>query len=278
MAAKSIEMTVKKWISIPDHPRQRNTEARARTAAQRHLKTFKPPHAFVDAVVFKGTMYKLNGHTRSFLWEQGKLEPPPDGKIRVSIVETSKEEEFLNLYDMYDSQAAVKRSHDSLFGAVQQAGLQLTSPLLARFGFTTQLRRAANDMTSKKTIYVIVDAWKPELEALDRMQLSRGVPFLVTIALIAIRRDGEESARGFFKGIDTNKGTKDKDKGSDGIQAAVEFLKEKRAAKATAGYPNWNEIDKKVWSAYEQYKRKDFISRPLRESPKLDSIIRGVSP
>lgn len=263
------EMTVEEWINVPDHPRQRRTDRRANYARTRHLKVLSESHSCVEAVEFpRGKISKLNGHTRAFLWASNDLERPK-GKLTVTVFRVANRAEFLGLYDNYDSRFAVKQNRDSLEGAFNELGIAIRSPLLNQFGFTTQLRRAANDQ--KSSIYQVAESWKDEVVRLDGLMMSDNFKFLVRVALKAIRRDGIEKAGPFFKGIDNGAGTRDEG-WKDGIQAAWEFVSEKKNRKAASGWDNWNEIDCKVWSGYEQYlaRRKIKTQSPLRASPNIE--------
>ncbi len=248
MALNAIEMTVDDWIKVADHPRQRNTEARAKVALRGYLKDFAKPHSFVDAVKFRGRLYKLNGHTRAFLWEQKKLRQP--SSLTVNIIEAKTDQEMKELYDMYDSKKAVKTTKDTLYGACQEIGLNLTSGLLKAHGFSTQLQKAANDC--KSSIYEVVIEWQKEIKALDDLGLSHRYPFVVGEALKLLRSNPDKAGE-FFRLIDEDQGTKDVSRGRDGVQMAVEFFAKKRAANATAGWQNWDEIHSEIRRAFKQW-------------------------
>jgi hypothetical protein len=53
-------MSVQAWAKIPDNPRQRNTEKRARFAKRSHLAAYSPIHRFVYAASVNGNIIKLN--------------------------------------------------------------------------------------------------------------------------------------------------------------------------------------------------------------------------
>ncbi len=254
MALNAIEMTVDDWIKIPDHPRQRNTEAHAKMALRGHLKDFAKPHSFVDAVKFHGHLYKINGHTRAFLWGQKKLKRPLS--LTVNIVEARTEQEFKELYDMYDSKKAVKTTKDTLYGACREIGLDLSSGLLKSHNFASQLRKAARDARTHhnamtENLYGIVLEWQKEIKTLDDLGLSNRYPFMVGEALKMLRSHPDKAGE-FFRLVDKDQGIKDA-RGRDGVQTAVEFFGKKREAKATAGWNNWNDIDAEIRKAFKQW-------------------------
>ena len=65
-APQQQQISVDQWGKFLDNPRQRDTERHAKAAAQKHLKEYNQVHAQVAAGVLPdGTIYKLDGHTRS---------------------------------------------------------------------------------------------------------------------------------------------------------------------------------------------------------------------
>ena len=74
---KHIEMSIEEWIKVKDCPTQRNTEIHAKSARKKNLKESSITHSQVSAaqVKTKGNMYKLDGHTRAYLWSEKILIP-----------------------------------------------------------------------------------------------------------------------------------------------------------------------------------------------------------
>src|SRR5882672_12509291 len=98
-------MGPKDWAAIPDNPRQRDTVAHARRAAQTNLKEPHPTHLKVHmARLADGRCYKLDGHTRSYLWEIGKLEAPQ--AVQVQVWDVADLDAAKELYNTFDSTAA----------------------------------------------------------------------------------------------------------------------------------------------------------------------------
>lgn len=265
MVNETIEMTVAQWIGIPDHPRQRDTERRAKADSGRHLHEYKSIHKHVHAVKYNGKLYKADGHSRAFLWDSGKLRHPPGGMVSVTVSFAKTEREFLEVYEWFDSSYAVKTGRDQLFGAVKECGLDIRSGLLLTFGWSTQLKRA--DKYKHSNIYDTVAEWKDVIAGLDGMGLtSKHFPQLIGLMLTAIRRDGVITATKFFVPVFKGEGVQDA-RGKDGVRAACEFLEDKKSKGAMSGYENWDDIDCKVWSAYEQYKAGRFIRPKSKLQP-----------
>ena len=87
-----ITMKIEEWIHVPDNPVQRNTEEHARRA--RHLFNPSPTHAVAAmAELPDGQRFKLDGHTRAYLWARGDVAPPPVMYIDLYECETQGEVE-----------------------------------------------------------------------------------------------------------------------------------------------------------------------------------------
>lgn len=111
-----VEMSLSEWMSVMDNPRQRDTEQRA-VKAQRYLRTPSPEHPVVHAARLPdGTLVKLDGHTRSYLWSTGKI-PPPERIICV-LVNAASIDQACELYWHYDSRRTVKSTADMLSGVL----------------------------------------------------------------------------------------------------------------------------------------------------------------
>lgn len=62
----TLRMPLGIWFAMPDNPRQRDTENRARAASRKHLQSPHPTHRNVSAAQLPdGRLVKLDGHTRN---------------------------------------------------------------------------------------------------------------------------------------------------------------------------------------------------------------------
>lgn len=250
-----ISMSVTDWISVPDNPRQRNTEKRAKIARVRHLSKYQKPHRVVFAAVKDGAILcKLDGHTRALLWESGILETPPDGRVEVVVFEVSGLQEAKELYDMCDSQSVSKKPSDNIFGACRELGFRLDSYLLRGCAFATQLKIASSGKKFSGDVYKLVKDWKKELIALDQMAFTSKHTILISVMLTAIRHDGADVCGEFFNKLEGNEGVKSAS-GYDGIELLARTLDVRRAEGRTAGYDNLMNICGQAWSAYEMWKK-----------------------
>jgi hypothetical protein len=249
-----IEMNVLEWVDVPDNPRQRNTERRAKIALKKHLAKYQKPHKVVFAACKNGNILcKIDGHTRALLWKCGELETPPDGKVEVVLFEVSGLGEAKELYDMLDAQATVKKPSDNVFGACRELGFRLDSYLLRGCAFATQLKIATTGKKFCGDIHAMVKEWKAELIALDNLALSSQYTLLISVMLNAIRLDGADTAGEFFRKLEKNDGVKS-DKGYDGVELLARVMEVRRAEGRTAGYDNLMNICGQAWSAYMMWK------------------------
>jgi len=176
-------MSLKRWFAIPENPRQRGTEERARKASRNHLKSPHPTHRNVSAARLPdGSLVKLDGHTRTFLWASKKLAAPADGTVTVTIYDVRDIDEAMSLYDAFDSPNAVMTSQDRIAGGKREHGLVLYSGCLSgpTSLHSTSLKMADGValhgvLMPKKSPpeYEIIGRWKPILEMVDAQNYRR---------------------------------------------------------------------------------------------------------
>lgn len=164
-------MSIDDWISVPDNPRQRNTERRAQ-AALKWLGQPSPTHCRVAmAVLNDGRRFKLDGHTRALLWY--RRQAPEPQQLIVDVYLCPNIERVKTLYDELDSVNAVKTPADAVTGAYREHDLQLSNRFLAGGGLKSGLKasyRACVSTCGDFDINHAVGLFKPELLALDRTE------------------------------------------------------------------------------------------------------------
>ena len=70
-------MLPEEWFTVPDCPIQRDTKRHADKASKSHLKQQSSAQWIVHmATLPDGRCFKVDGHTRSLLWEEGRLPVP----------------------------------------------------------------------------------------------------------------------------------------------------------------------------------------------------------
>jgi hypothetical protein len=127
---QTIEMSVDKFMGIQDNPSQRDTMQHAKTAAKKHLKTLHPSHAKVVIAKNGRELWKVDGHTRCYLWLKGALKAP--GKLSVDVYNVKNRDEAAALYDCFDNAGAVENKRDQVIGAIKYWGIKSYNPVFAR--------------------------------------------------------------------------------------------------------------------------------------------------
>jgi hypothetical protein len=208
-----VYMSPAEWATVLPNPRQRDTERHARRAE--HLKTPHPIHAFVSmAQLPDGRRYKLDGHTRSYLWEKGEVSPPEI--LSVECWQCDRMEQVKKLYSAYDNSQAVENTVDRMFGAYREHGLTYTSPLLSSQKIAAALRIAYQTLFGQKagitaaaSEYDLISYWRPELDLLDEAKpISKYFPTGITAgSLITLRRYGPDAVD-FWSRYSADRGNK----------------------------------------------------------------------
>ena len=132
-----VEMSVDDFIALPEHPRQRNTALRANAASRGHLKKLLPIHQKVSIAVLNGVSYRVDGNTRAYLWQHGKLEKPK--AVAADFYYCTDKADFDQLYDVIDNIGSAKKSSDGLYSEMNDLGFQPISSPLGSGKLTTAL-------------------------------------------------------------------------------------------------------------------------------------------
>ena len=242
------KMTVNDWIALPNHPHQRNT---VRHAGAVHLKQAKEATgavasllAHVVAARWEGRYYKVDGHTRGYLWEQGEL-PRPD-HLHVTLYPVASRAELDALYEAFDTSTAIRTGYDQVLAGFRDCGLQLQSKRL-RQGFLNDalniaLRGATRELQDhhlpELDVYRAVAVFKPELELLDGID-PQPLPFysgVVAAALIGLTLFSPKRVLDFFGKLNRGEGNR-KNGRSDPVDAVLIVVErmnmEKNAARTS---------------------------------------------
>ncbi len=165
-------MSVEKFCNLPDHPKQRNTMRRAIKYSRpgKHLAKAHHMHMLVQAVQFKGKIYKLDGHTRAVLWKNGKLEPFSND-VSVIMHQVDNEDDFINFYDAVDNPMPPKKSTDRIYSALKLKGIIGKNLLAAEaHGLTSAMREMTPDYKHELDMVPLVTTWLPDIKALDSIK------------------------------------------------------------------------------------------------------------
>lgn len=272
--AGSVEMSPTEWATILDNPRQRDTEAHARRAD--HLKTPHPAHLKVNmARLPDGRKYKLDGHTRSFMWQSGAVEAPP--MLSVDVWNCRTLEDAKGLYSTFDSKKAVESAADQIFGAKREHGIKYESPLLANGKFSAGMRFAegclfGDSVARDLSIYDLLANWGDELSMLDdcKPTTKRFHTGIIAAALLTFRRYGAD-AQEFWAAFALGAGTKANGE-VDAVQALEERMERRRAESRLTGSTNLTEIVGIAISAYERFRHGETY---IAERVVGDTKVRG---
>jgi hypothetical protein len=247
------KMSVTEWINVPDNPRQRDTVRHARAAKRSYLGKLEEPHKVVFAAIHNGEVkWKLDGHTRAYLWENGELEYP-NGKLHVVCFDVDGEDDAKRLYLMFDNQSAAENAADRVSGACREHGICLASPLLRGYRFTLALQCASGPPKYARREYDYVGLWKEELQELDSWDLGKGIhTSLIALALVLIA-NGETKAKEFFAAYDKGHGIKDAT-GRDGVAALEQHASDRKAKDQNAGWDNIEDFFERAFTCFAAYR------------------------
>lgn len=251
-------MSPAEWAAIPDNPRQRDTEARAKRAV--HLLVAHPCHRKVNgAILPDGTRIKVDGHTRGWLWARGLAQAPDI--VDVQWWRCAARQDAMNLYSTFDSPAAVERASDRMYGGMRALNLQFESELLKSRRFTTAIDVAYSSLFSARVdVFEHLRYWEPELKLFDRCgpTSKRFITGLSAGALLTFRRYGAEASP-FWDAFSKNAGMK-VDREMDAVQALTERAAAIVRTRNTVGRGNHENLIAVVISAFERYRRGESYS------------------
>lgn len=117
----NVYLTQEEWQSIPPHPIQRDTEKHAQACREKFFCVTVSQKTVFIAVQDNGDIYKLDGHTRTYGWENGlvtaeKVPPLMNVVIHFSGDAAGTERE----YDTFDDSTQAKSGPHQLFSAYKE--------------------------------------------------------------------------------------------------------------------------------------------------------------
>lgn len=262
----TMKMTVEEWIKVQDNPRQRDTERHALKA--KHLYEPQPTHAFVAAAKLpNGTLIKLDGHTRAYMWKR-RMVGAPRG-VEVNILPVKSAEEAAELYTHYDNQSAVETATDRTFGGFREIGFKPQSVLLRSGRVGNALRLAwigvhgyAKGQQARNS-YQIINEFSEEILALDELQLGKSAATtgIIGAFLLSYRKHGSAIVP-FWRAVFANSGTKANGQ-MDAVQAVNELM---LARKGNYGSSAATDVMARALHAVEKWLMGDMLAiipRPL---------------
>ena len=158
------------------------------------------------AITGKGVKYKLDGHSRGFLWKSGRLDPVTNGngkemKLTVDVYAVDDVQGVMDLYRVFDSDTAVEKTSDKMQGGFSYYGFKPQHPSM----FTGSTVSAMRVMTFPNkygedrvlSIYDLVQPWIPTFKLMDAIHpFSNHVIFQAPIKaamMMSVLRDGNKA-------------------------------------------------------------------------------------
>jgi hypothetical protein len=166
----------------------------AKKAILGHLKQDSATHARVAAAILpNGEMYKLDGHTRSYLWSIGKLTPPKAVLVDVYHVETIAD--VIETYKHFDNSSAAENATDRLRGALKLHGINAKSGVILYAGLTTALSFIYVKKSKCFDVIEPIGNFKKEIMLIDSLgltykQMTAGV---LAAMILSVRIYGEQA-------------------------------------------------------------------------------------
>jgi hypothetical protein len=253
-------MTPEEWALVPDNLRQRNTAEHAEYAKRHHLKDYDPVHSTVImAELPDGSRFKIDAHTRSFLWQSGELRAPP--LLSVLVYRVRNVEDTIDLYDKIDNNKAAKGSRDEVYSTLAQDGVILVSPYMRSCNIIRAIKDAysitlGHPAMLSASVTNITRHWKDQLVTADGMNLNskRFTASLFAAVLITLRKEPEK-AKEFWELYNEDKGNKSGGR-SDPIQALWERVGNFRKEGTLTSSSNRVNVIYTAIRAYHGFKQK----------------------
>jgi hypothetical protein len=211
-----VKMSPQQWISVPDNPRQRDTERHLKGAD--HLWNPSPTHAHVSmAILMSGEAeWKLDGHTRALFWQRHP-EQAPD-QIFVTCYYVHSKEEASDLYTHFDNQKAAETAVDKVYGSFKESEFTPESSCLKRGRLLsaliiTEYLYSGETWDSKEkrptAIYKLVPKWLIGLKEFDSIHPNshKFTSPYIAAALLTLRKHREKALE-FWKLYNEDKGIK----------------------------------------------------------------------
>lgn len=241
-----IKMTPYEWALVADNPHQRDTQERARRAS--YLREPSPTHAVVYAAETEnGDRYKLDGHTRSYLWQHGEVATPPF--LHVHLFHVSGIEEVKSLYDHFDNAKAATTTADKVFGGFRDCGFIPSSALLKK----CTIRSVLTICGGGRDPYAAVASMFGELRTVDGFRFNPSLfpAGILSACILTIRRHGNECFE-FWQRYNDKMG-QCQDGFSDGVDALLKLVEARRASRTLTGTQNSVDIAGRALACAEGY-------------------------
>jgi hypothetical protein len=270
MKIKTVDMSVTDFIKIPANPIQRDTKLHANTAVNFHLASKAVTHAKVSIAKCKTAKWKLDGHTRAYLWKEGELQSP--ATLSVDIYTVKDKAEAIELYKHFDNAKAAESIPDKVSGALKFMKIINYNKFAVRGAGIVNGLHALNSALEiyvpRQDVLRLMIPWSKELKIfINQHWVSNsshgkpGVPAAVTLAfLVTMRMYGTDSL-GFWDSYYNNSPSKTLMSGRSGCQAAIDWILKARSDGLITGRQNTVRNAQALITAYHYYRSKKPVER-----------------
>ncbi len=193
----TITMTPSQWAGVQINPRQRDVERHAKKILGDFVPWQEQGASVQAAILPNGTLVKLNGHTRSYLWENRMIHVPE--LLHVQAVDARDMDHVIEMYYLFDNRKNVETSDDLITGCMRDLGIEPKSKLFQSGKFSTAVRYLAmSALQSRSTVpdmFESVKEWKTEILHVDRLIEGRNIAaypsWILGAMFISSRKYGE---------------------------------------------------------------------------------------
>ena len=217
-------MSIDQWINVMDCPIQRDTELHAKKARNNHLKNSSAVHSRVSAArTASGQVYKLDGHTRAFLWNDGSL-ARPGSVVNVDMYQVKTTKDVEDLYKQFDTPTAAEGAADRIFGAFRLHGFDPKSHLFKKGSLSTAVAICSGKRSGSFNVYVDIEQFIPSLRIIDKSMFNHTVftSAILAAMILTVYKYGEQ-AMPFWERYFNGDGIKN-GRNRDPVQALTEAV------------------------------------------------------
>ena len=277
-------MSIEDWIKVQDNPIQRDTASHARKAAKHNLRESSPTHSVVSAakVNCEGALYKLDGHTRSYLWDEGILVPDFDS-VSVTLYHVDTVAEAEKLYLEFDNCYATETAKDHLTGLFRVYNFRPTSNLLLHGAVISSCRYlylsgvgSTSNQKMKVDVHTIIPPFLEILTQIDKFGFNKlkiqGSHLVCMLLSLYLDRNALDFWRDFH---DHNFNKNDKgDKHASLILYEYTTDVMLKGLNMTRPTKSHHTFIQGIWGIYSGWRNSPYLSRrpsPLSLSPVFES-------
>lgn len=235
---KQVTYPIQEFMDLPTFPGARDSRTRAPRAT--HLFTLLPEHTKFEAAECDGTVYRLTGNTRRWVWALGLSDSIPANVIG-DVYECKNLDEVREIGLHFDSPEAAWRSKDYSYRSIGIAFNDTWRPgsHLIKVGRLARPLRLADAYVRERytpdrmaKVELVTPRWTEEIVALDPIL---SIPYdedamhpfktgTLAAFLLLLHHENKDAVAAWIRAAINNEGTKDAH-GMDAVQCLVEVFK-----------------------------------------------------